>query len=301
MCLRAINKLDGSIVPCGKCPLCIARRISGWSFRLMQELKHSSSAHFITLTYDDKHAPTDLFGNLTISKRDLRNFFKRLRKANSKKPSVLLSTEENTGGLVTRVSRIVHNKPIKYFAVGEYGSRTYRPHYHIILFNASVELIQNAWGITDRLTLETEHIGQVHYGDQRGVCEASIGYCFKYLQKQNRRYWKGELRQPTFSVCSKGLGIEYLTEQTCEWHAADVENRMYIQLQDGKKISMPRYYKDKIFFDGERSAAAKKMIDKLMYDASKIKDHRKHYRETKANIEAAFDHMYQKHFENSKL
>lgn len=38
------------------------------------------------------------------------------------------------------------------------------------------------------------------------------------------------------------------------WHLADAENRMYCNLTDGKKISMPRYYKQKIYDDDTRKA-----------------------------------------------
>lgn len=297
MCFRAINKKDGSIVPCGKCPECIGQRIKGWTFRLIQELQVSNTAHFITLTYDNKHAPTDLFGNPTLRKKDLQLFIKRLRKAHK---------TENTGGYNvcvrgTGIKETLEIRPIKYYGVGEYGSRTRRPHYHIILFNARTELIQDAWGITDTHGSVKEHYGQVHYGDERGVTEASITYCFKYLQKQNRHQWDGDLREKEFANSSKGLGIEYLTESMANWHAADIENRMYLNTRDGKKISMPRYYKDRIFYDGERCAAAKKIIAKLIEDSWKTKDLVKDYRNKKAAIEAAFDKMYHNYSLAQKL
>lgn len=37
-----------------------------------------------------------------------------------------------------------------------------------------------------------------------------------------------------------------------KWHKADLLNRMYVNLPDGKKASMPRYYKDKIYNHWER-------------------------------------------------
>jgi hypothetical protein len=36
------------------------------------------------------------------------------------------------------------------------------------------------------------------------------------------------------------------------WHEADMLNRMYVPLKDGKKIAMPRYYKDKIYTKEQR-------------------------------------------------
>lgn len=32
-----------------------------------------------------------------------------------------------------------------------------------------------------------------------------------------------------------------------EWHKSDLCNRMYINVGDGKKAAMPRYFKDKIY------------------------------------------------------
>lgn len=38
-----------------------------------------------------------------------------------------------------------------------------------------------------------------------------------------------------------------------QWHKNDMKNRMYINVGDGKKAAMPRYYKNKIYTDAERS------------------------------------------------
>jgi hypothetical protein len=196
-------------VPCGKCPNCYANRVSMWSFRLMQQEKISSSAHFITLTYDTTNVPISSRGFLNLSKRDLQLFFKRLRKTHSK------------------------DVTIKYYAVGEYGGKTKRPHYHLILFNADVSLINGAW-----------NLGDFHVGDVTG---ASIGYTLKYISKKWRPAHANDDRQPQFALMSKGLGGNYLTDAMVNWHLQDLENRMYCNLLDGKKISMPRYYKNKIY------------------------------------------------------
>lgn len=55
-----------------------------------------------------------------------------------------------------------------------------------------------------------------------------------------------------------------------QWHKNDLENRMYITTIDGKKVSMPRYYKEKIYTDAERDkisqATAKKHMEQLIKD-----------------------------------
>lgn len=209
-------------VPCGKCPECMARRVSAWSFRLMQEYKHSSSGHFITLTYDTKYVPITRNGFKTLDKTDFQLFMKRLRKAVS---------------LISDVS-------LKYYACGEYGGKTSRPHYHMILFNIpDMLLCESAWGL-----------GAVHYGE---VTEASVGYTLKYINKPKRiPLHRNDDRLQEFSLMSKGLGASYVNERTIKYHRADIFNRTCLNIEDGKKIAMPRYYKDRIFTESQREQIA---------------------------------------------
>lgn len=183
MCLQPIKLKDQPYpVPCGKCPECRARRISGWSFRLTEQQKVSNSSWFITLTYDTDNVPITKSGFMDLQKRDLQLFFKRLRKAHEEQLRVLQT------GIGIPISRL----SLKYYACGEYGGRTRRPHYHIILFNASIELIQTAW---DK--------GQVHYGQVTG---ASIGYTLKYISKPSKiPQHRNDDRTKEFSLMSKLL------------------------------------------------------------------------------------------------
>lgn len=112
-CLSPLTfKKNGLIqtVPCGKCLSCLSRRRSSWSFRLNQEMRVSTSAHFLTLTYSDENLPRSPTGFPVVVKRDVQLWLKRFRK--------LLSPFK-----------------VRYFAVSEYGTQTFRPHYHVILFN----------------------------------------------------------------------------------------------------------------------------------------------------------------------
>lgn len=104
------NPRDGFVdrpveLPCGKCSGCRADQSLMWSIRAYHESTLHERNSFVTLTYDDEHLPSD--GK--IVKKDLQDFFKRLRK---------------------------HYPPgaIRYIACGEYGDITRRPHYHAIIF-----------------------------------------------------------------------------------------------------------------------------------------------------------------------
>jgi hypothetical protein len=97
-------------VPCGKCVLCREKKASEWSFRALCENQSSiTEPLFVTLTYDNAHKP-----RCGVRKEDIQNFMKRLRRNLDK-----LNIEHD----------------IRYFACGEYGKKTHRPHYHLILWN----------------------------------------------------------------------------------------------------------------------------------------------------------------------
>jgi hypothetical protein len=205
--------------PCGKCPACVRRRVSGWAFRLNKQSEQSNSAHFVTLTYNDEHIKKTKNGFETLVKKDVQDFFKRLRKLTKQK--------------------------ISYYAVGEYGDTGERPHYHIILFNANPKIVENAWKLND-ITL-----GNVHFGD---VGDASVGYTLKYISKEKKiPQFNGDDRQKEFALMSKGLGAGYLSENMVKWHTkGNIENKVYLPLKDGKKAAMPRYYKDKLYDKGQK-------------------------------------------------
>ena len=124
-----------NIVPCGKCQNCLQRRVSSWSFRLMEENKQATSAHFITFTYAQEPLSANLLP--TLSKRHFQNFLKRLRKNHPRIPYI----KEN--------GKTGFKSNIKYYACGEYGTRTHRPHYHAIMFNINddhLSQLENIWG-----------------------------------------------------------------------------------------------------------------------------------------------------------
>lgn len=100
-------------IPCGRCIGCRLSNSKQKADRAVLELQYSSSSYFITLTYDDDHVPTakttcpdtgEPLEVLTLNKKDLQDFWKRLRE-----------DIERKGG-----------KKIRYIACGEYGDHTLR-------------------------------------------------------------------------------------------------------------------------------------------------------------------------------
>lgn len=215
-------------VPCGRCPPCKTRRVNSWVFRLMEEEKRSSTAFFVTLTYDTAHVPISEKGYMTLKKSDFQDYMKRLRK-------------------------LCSGCTLKYYAVGEYGSENLRPHFHAIIFNVPREtLFADAW------SLNGVQFGTVHVGS---LTTDSCAYTMKYIDKAQRFSTHG--RVPEFALMSKGLGSNYITNDTKRYHSADV-TRLYCTKLGGYKIAMPKYYRDKIYSDAQR-ALQTEIIGDIIY------------------------------------
>ena len=142
---------------------------------------------------------------------------------------------------------------IKYYAVGEYGTNTNRPHYHAILYNLPNHYINNP------LALEAVwNHGAIHMD----ICAAgSIAYCAGYVNKRPAidQDIEGDDRVKEFSLMSKGMGASYMAPATVKYHKQHLNP--FIVKEGGEKQAMPRYYKDKMFTEKERKTLAKKAIE----------------------------------------
>lgn len=199
-------------------------------------MQYSFSAAFLTLTYNDQSLTYgDLFP--TLVKKDLQDFMKRLRKAHHKKSA----------------------KKLIYYACGEYGERTFRPHYHIILFNLSPDML------FDGVLSDIWKMGNVQV-DPANI--KTIQYVSKYVMKSNKKPTNVE---PEFSLMSKGIGKNYLTDKVVKYYQ---NNQIpYIVWKDGQKMTMPRYFKERIFTEEERAHFGKmalRDVHPLPLDETKI-------------------------------
>ncbi len=201
MCISKIN-VNGYFVPCRKCPECVVQRQNEWIFRIKSEMKNHKYAYFNTFTYNDLSIPENVSNETgeitqTLKYGDLQNFFKKLRK------------------------RAVD---VKYYAVGEYGEKTIRPHYHAIIMGVNYKHINELW-----------KYGFVHTGD---ATHRAIRYTIKYMTKRLEN--TPENAELPKACMSKGLGLNYV-KKNGKIHYD--RNQEYLLEQGGYKISLPEYYK----------------------------------------------------------
>ena len=273
-CANSIKLKDLEFrVPCGKCLPCQKKRRSEWSLRLEHEYLFSESALFITLTYADAHIPTvrKRFENTykgkyvstsyikipTLNKKHVQDYIKRLRNEHVKYVTKTLGCSKKEVKLRSR--------PLRYYAVGEYGSKTRRPHYHLILFNMDVDNIapvKNQWkyGMSDVGT----------------VTAASINYVTKYMFKQFNR--KTDKRTPPFSLMSKKpiIGHDYI--QNYGVHHIESES-LEVRDQNGHVRRLPKAYLRRLFTNKEdrielsRKSYEKHIEEKMKLFEEKVKKH----------------------------
>lgn len=238
-------------VPCGKCVFCKQRYQQDWLVRLYEESLNHSNITFFTLTYNETTVPKVISlktGEIfhSVCKKHVQNWLKRFREN---------YLSEN------------HCRPkFKYFITSEYGPRTFRPHYHGLIFGlSSKELIsakldwsQN-YGFTD-----FKDIPSLSLKDKLG----SAGYVSKYCSKgmfENPYVSLGIVR-PTFHLISKGIGKSYIARMRSyhlctdtihhthdsrfkynDDYLAAIVKHNHVNICDNHYYRLPRYYSSQIF------------------------------------------------------
>lgn len=254
MCNEPITIVQGKEeiqVPCGRCFECKKRKSNDWTFRIQQEHKNAFSAAFVTLTYDPMFVPATKSSLKTLVKKDVQDYIKRLRRRQER------YCEEQ--GFETAPQ-------IRYYACGEYGSQTYRPHYHLIIFNVlEMQHCTDSWQKWVYTVNEKKELLPIGYVDVQVPQEGALRYVAKYLMKPHKiPRWKGDDRLPEFHIMSKGFGAQYLTPEMIQWHKKDL-NRNYCALKGNIKIALPRYYRDRIYNATEKEQQ-NNLIDSIVQE-----------------------------------
>jgi len=217
-------------VPCGSCFGCKAEYAEMWAVRLEHEAACWSRAAFVTLTYDEDNVP---WRGLELD--HLQRFLKRLRKARS------------------GVQSIDGRNPIRYFAAGEYGGETRRPHFHAALFN--VDLGAGSSGHSDLLSDVWPYGFHSCAEFTPGRARYIAGYAVKKIRGRLERereyavvnYETGEfaVARPEFAVMSRRPGIGAF------WYEKFRSDllRGFVSDRGGVRRRLPRFYRERLLKD----------------------------------------------------
>lgn len=192
--LEALQPDDPLQLPCGRCVGCRLERARQWAVRCMHESQMHDDCCFITLTFDNEH----LFARSnpgSLDKKEFQNFMKRLRFHFDKE-----------------------SRKVRFYACGEYGEESQRPHYHALLFGvnfADRELFSERDGIRYYISQTLSALwpfGHVIIGDLTFDSACYVArYCMKKITGDDAKdhyTWvdeeTGELREriPEFALMS---------------------------------------------------------------------------------------------------
>lgn len=196
---------------------------------------------FLTLTFDEQNLPYD--GSIRVS--HIQKFMKKLRKRYVPKNPYKKGTPEY---LVFR-----REKAIRFFACGEYGEKTMRPHYHVLLFNHDFH-DKELWRNNDDGRLWTskslDRLWPFGFSSLGRVSFHSAAYVARYAMKKvtgqkaaehyayTSKDGRTHQRRPEFLTMSRypGIGRHWL-----EKFQHDVFPRDQIVV-NGVLATPPRYY-----------------------------------------------------------
>lgn len=231
-------------LPCGQCIGCRLEKSRQWAMRCLHEKQLHQESAFLTLTYDNEHMPPDG----TLVKKHLSAFCKRLH------------------------NRLLRRRGIgiRFYACGEYGETTRRPHYHAIIFG---------YGFPDKKFYKNAKRGERLYTSDEvaelwpfgfnvigDVTFDSAAYVARYVMKKVTGERAEQFYQwidadgvvhevlPEFTNMSRRPGIgakwfEKYGEHSYVWDSI---------IMNGKAVRPPRYYDTKYeIIDAARLAKLK--------------------------------------------
>ncbi len=222
-------------IPCGRCNGCRITKSRAWAIRCIHEASANGDKNsFITLTYNDDHLPKDA----SLKHLHFQKFIRALRKRTGEK--------------------------IRYYMCGEYGRPTEennhvaRPHFHAILFGYAFPDKRLHKKRRNNLVYRSEILEKtwVHgFSEIGNVTFKSCAYVARYIikkQKEETGHYAifspitGEIsgyRQPEYTKMSlkPGIGSDYYEKNIMDIFPGD-----FVMLEGGKKLEVPKYYKEKL-------------------------------------------------------
>lgn len=225
--------LDALDLPCGQCFACRLNYSQHWATRLTAEALYHEYNYFLTLTYNDDNLPHSDLGFATLKPDHVSAFMKRLRR----------HYEYNYG---------IQN--IRFFAAGEYGTTTYRPHYHLVVFGLPLDDLKyykvNFRGDAFFTSPTLERLwgkGFVVVGE---MCYDSAAYVARYCTKKltgdaqvTRMEQFGQVQEFSRMSLKPGLGFQYFIDKHLDIYDYDK-----VLLPGVHAIRPPAYY-DHLFED----------------------------------------------------
>jgi len=254
------NKKNGGNVPhmhdarvgqipvgCGVCMECLTKKSNEWRVRLKEDIKNHKNGKFITLT----------FNNETYTE-----IIEEAKKQNSKLEGYDLDNQVATIAVRKFLERWrkKHGKSVRHWLVTELGhTGTEHLHIHGIIWCDDVEEIDKIWN-SDKKRYGYTWLGHMKYGKRVNyVNEKTINYIIKYVTKVDvdHKYYKPKV------LTSPGIGNKYVETFNAGLNKyKGIDTKETYTTEQGHKIGMPMYWRNKIYTEEEREQLWLQKLDK---------------------------------------
>lgn len=218
-------------IGCGECYECRKQKAQQWRVRLAEEIKVQKYAYFVTLTFSNE------------------SLIELMKETNT--------NEETNAVAILAVRRFLerwrkrYKKSVKHWLITELGhENTERIHLHGILFpefEMSNELLHEIW-----------KYGRTDNGQYCNI--QTINYIVKYVTKIDTEH----KNYKAVIICSAGIGENYV-------HTFEAQNKYKYKkgespedytLNNGQKVALPIYYRNKLYTREERDNLWTDRLDK---------------------------------------
>lgn len=243
------------LIPCGKCEGCRIDQSREWASRIVMEmLYYKDSSYFVTLTYDSdpsfwpenfrNHNGTLIYPDaepllndavpgspMVLRKSHLQDFYKRFRKR-------FLGDE------------------LRYYSCGEYGSKNFRPHFHICMMGVPLlDLYAFGKSKTGAVLYRSptlEKVWPFGYVALAPLNYSTAAYTARYCQKKahgfDKDYFSSLGLTPEFTNMSTkpGLGTRYYEDHKEDIFSSD--GQIVLPASSQKKsnvVGIPSFFKRK--------------------------------------------------------
>lgn len=256
-------------IGCQICMECRKRKARDWQVRLLEEIKTEKKAHFITLTFNTQ-ALREIKAKLPTTKT-----VKRVTGNGKYKEKTYAIAGYNLDNAIAKYAvrhflenwRKKYKRSLRHWFVTELGhTGTEHVHLHgIVWTDEPIAAIKAKWIYgytwTGKETVTKDSLGISKFHIENYVNEKTVSYIVKYMTKvdlQHKNY-------KSLVLASPGIGSGY-TKRKGGDHERNkfkgAETNETYRTKSGHKISLPIYYRNKIYTDADREALWLVKLDK---------------------------------------
>jgi hypothetical protein len=221
-------------VGCTKCIECRKQKAREWQVRLQEEIRKGTKGEFVTLTFSNESVK-ELIGVIKKESINIKGYE--------------LDNEIATVGVRRFLERWrkKYKKSVRHWLVTELGHNgTENIHMHGIIWTDKKEEIEKIW-----------KYGYVYIGEWVNV--ETVNYIIKYIMKTDEKH--KEYKSKILTSAGIGSGYENRMDAKRNKYKKNETIETY-KTKSGHKLSLPIYYRNKIYSEEEREKLWIEKLDK---------------------------------------